>query len=64
MGENLFSHAMNEAKFRQSQEISSLLEYFQNEASFRRHEKKRKERLEEEYKFKAVRLKTTVKHKG
>ena len=27
-------------------------------ASFRRHEKKRKERLEEEYKSKEVRLKT------
>ena len=32
-------------------------------ASFRRHEKKRKERYEEEYKFKEVRLKTAVKHK-
>ena len=33
-------------------------------ASFRRHEKKRKERHEEEYKFKAVRLKTALKYKG
>ena len=33
-------------------------------ASFRRHEKKREERLEEEYKFKAVRLKTAFKYKG
>ena len=33
-------------------------------ASFRRHEKKGKERLEKEYKFKAVRLKTTYKYKG
>ena len=33
-------------------------------ASFRRHEKKREERLEEEYKFKAVRLKTTEQYKG
>ena len=30
-------------------------------ASFRRHEKKRKERLEEEYKSKVIRLKTAVK---
>ena len=33
-------------------------------ASFRRHEKKRKERLEEEYKFKVQRLKTALKYKG
>ena len=33
-------------------------------ASFRRHEKKRKERLEKEYKFKAVRLKTAGEYKG
>ena len=33
-------------------------------ASFRRHEKKRKERLEKEYKSKEVRLKTTYKYKA
>ena len=32
--------------------------------SFRRHEKKGKERLEKEYKSKEARLKTAVKHKG
>ncbi len=32
-------------------------------ASFRRHEKKRKERLEKEYKSKAIRLKTAFKYK-
>ena len=37
---------------------------FHNEASFRRHEKKREERHEKEYKFKAVRLKTAFKYKG
>ena len=33
-------------------------------ASFRRHEKKRKERLEEEYKFKVQRLKAALEYKG
>ena len=33
-------------------------------ASFRRHEKKRKERLEEEYKSKVQRLKATEQYKG
>ena len=33
-------------------------------ASFRRHEKKRKERLEEEYKFKVQRLKTAEQYNG
>ena len=33
-------------------------------ASFRRHEKKRKERLEEEFKSKEARLKTAFKYKG
>ena len=33
-------------------------------ASFRRHEKKREERHEKEYKFKAVGLKTAFKYKG
>ena len=33
-------------------------------ASFRRHEKKREERLEEEYKSKVQRLKTAHKYKG
>ena len=32
--------------------------------SFRRHEKKRKERLEKEYKFKVQRLKAALKYKG
>ena len=33
-------------------------------SSFRRHDKKRKERLEEEYKFKVQRLKTAEQYNG
>jgi hypothetical protein len=40
-----------------------LTQYF-NTVSFRRHEKKRKERLEKEYKSKEVRLKTAIEYKG